>query len=100
MNTLFSEYALKGLPLKNRIVMAPMCMYSAAEDGFTTQWHKTHYVTRAIGGVGLIIVEATAVSPEGRLISNDLGLWNDDHIQGLREIVDSVHHHGSKLEFS
>lgn len=97
MNTLFSEYTLKGLTLKNRIVMAPMCMYSATEDGFPTQWHKTHYVTRAIGGVGLIIVEATAVSPEGRLTSNDLGLWDDSHIQGLREIVDSVHSHGAKI---
>ena len=68
--------------------MAPMCMYSSHnDDGMIEDWHKTHYTTRAVGQVGLIIVEATAVQPEGRISAQDLGIWSDNHIEGLAETV-------------
>jgi len=77
-------------------VMAPMCM-NMATDGFASDWHVIHYTTRAMGGVGLIIQEATAVSPEGRIAPHDLGIWSDDHIAGLKSIVDHVHEVGGKI---
>ncbi|MGI6730923.1 MAG: NADPH dehydrogenase NamA [Anaerovoracaceae bacterium] len=97
MHQMFNEYKIKNLTLKNRIVMPPMDMYCAPESGISTKWHTIHYATRAIGGTGLIIVETTAVSPEGRISSNDLGLWDDAHIEGLAEIVDMVHECGAKI---
>lgn len=96
MNHLFSKATIGNLTLRNRIVMAPMCMYSATEDGVATQWHQTHYESRAIGGAGLIVVEATAVESRGRISGNDLGIWKDEHIKGLGEIVSSIHAHGAK----
>ncbi|WP_075617896.1 NADPH dehydrogenase NamA [Paenisporosarcina indica] len=97
MAKLFDEYTIKDITLKNRIVMAPMCMYSSHnENGHVENWHRVHYPTRAVGQVGLIIVEATAVLPEGRISSRDLGIWSDEHIQGLSEIVDSMKALGSK----
>jgi len=96
MTKLLSEFKIKNLELKNRIIMPPMCMYCAPEDGMATKWHVIHYGTRAVGGAGLIIVEATGVSPEGRLTSNDLGIWSDDHIAGLAEIVEAIHVGGAK----
>lgn len=96
-NKLFSPYTIKNVTLKNRIVMSPMCMYSSAnEDGKITDWHRVHYATRAVGGVGLIIVEATAVLPEGRISYRDLGIWSDEHVQGLKEITNLVHQNGAK----
>lgn len=93
---LFSPYKIKGLTLKNRIVMAPMCMYSCEqEDGKVGNWHLTHYTSRAVGQVGLIIVEATAVTPQGRISPNDLGIWSDDHIEGLSKITALVKEHGA-----
>jgi NADPH2 dehydrogenase len=97
MSKLFSEYKIKDLVLKNRIVMPPMCMYSAAGDGLVADWHPIHYASRAIGGVGLIIVEATGICPEGRISGNDLGIWDDEHIPGLRSLVDLLHKHGAKV---
>lgn len=94
---LFEKFKIKDLELKNRFVMPPMCMYSAEEDGKVTPWHITHYTTRAVGGTGLIIVEATAVEPSGRISPNDLGIWSDEHIPGLKEVVDSVHRTGAKI---
>jgi NADPH2 dehydrogenase len=94
---LFSPYTIKGVTLKNRIVMAPMCMYSSHnEDGHIQNWHRTHYTSRAVGQVGLIIVEATAVSPEGRISPQDLGIWGDDHVEGFRELVELMKEHGAK----
>ncbi|OLS40147.1 NADPH dehydrogenase NamA [Bacillus sp. MRMR6] len=94
---LFSPYTIKGITLKNRIVMAPMCMYSShTEDGHIQNWHRTHYTSRAVGQVGLIIVEATAVSPEGRISSKDVGIWHDDHIEGFKELVGLMKEHGAK----
>jgi len=97
MINLFSKFTIKNLELKNRIVMPPMCMYCAPETGFATKWHTIHYGTRAVGGVGLIIVEATGISPEGRLTSNDLGTWDDKHTEGLSEIVNTSHECGAKI---
>ncbi|MGM0842153.1 MAG: NADPH dehydrogenase NamA [Bacillota bacterium] len=94
---LFQPYTLKDLELKNRIVMAPMCMYSSHnEDGKVENWHRTHYTSRAVGGVGLIIQEATAVTPQGRISPQDLGIWDDGHIEGLRELVGLIKEQGAK----
>lgn len=92
-----TSYKLKGLELKNRIVMPPMCIYSSDENGMVKDFHEVHYVSRAIGGVGLIIVEATAVVPNGRISSNDLGIWSDEHVPGLKALVDKVKAQGSKI---
>lgn len=97
MAKLFDEYSIKDLKLKNRVVMAPMCMFCANDDGKVTDWHIIHYATRAVGGVGLIVVEATAISPEGRISSRDLGIWDDSHIEGLTKLVDAVHKNGAKI---
>ena len=94
MSLLFSPLTIKNITLKNRIVMSPMFQYSST-DGFSNEWHMVHLGTRAVGGTGLIIAEATAVSPEGRITPGDLGLWKDEHISGLNRIVDFIHLHGS-----
>jgi len=94
---LFTPFSMKKLTLKNRVVMPPMCMYSAADDGMVTDFHVMHYGTRAIGQVGLIIIEATGVEPRGRISDRDLGIWEDAHIAGLKRIVDIVHTNGSKI---
>lgn len=76
--------------------MAPMCMYSSHnEDGKVENWHKTHYTSRAVGGVGLIIQEATSVTPQGRISPQDLGIWSDDHIEGLSELVSLIKEQGA-----
>lgn len=93
---LFETFKIKDLELKNRLVMAPMCMFCAPETGMVTDFHVMHYATRAVGGIGLITVEATAVSPEGRISASDLGLWSDEHIPGMKRIVDAVHANGAK----
>ncbi len=76
--------------------MAPMCMYSADTNGFANDWHFTHYETRADGGSGLILLEATSVEPRGRISENDLGIWDDAHVDGLKEIVRRIHLKGAK----
>lgn len=97
MAMLFSPITIRGVEFKNRIVMAPMCMYSSEQkDGQVEDWHKIHYATRAVGQVGLILVEATAVQPEGRISDKDLGIWSDDHIDGLSEVVKLMQQHGAK----
>jgi len=95
---LLEPITIKNLNLKNRVVMPPMCMYSVdKEDGIATDFHYTHYTTRAIGGVGYIVIESTAVMPNGRISMNDLGIWSDDQIDGLKRIVDGVHQYGTKI---
>ena len=79
---LFSPFTLRAVTLRNRIGLSPMCQYSAA-NGVASDWHDVHYGSRATGGAGLIIVEATAVAPEGRITPNCLGLWRDDQIKPL-----------------
>lgn len=87
MSKLFSQLKIRDIVLKNRITVSPMCQYSADENGFPTDWHFVHYGTRAAGGAGLIIQEATAVSPEARISVGDLGIWNDKHINSYKEIT-------------
>ncbi|TGE09456.1 NADPH dehydrogenase NamA [Hymenobacter fodinae] len=94
MAQLFTPLTLRGITLRNRIVISPMCQYSA-EDGFTNDWHFVHLGSRAVGGAGLIILEATAVSPEGRITPDDLGIWKDEHVPGLRRITDFLKANGS-----
>ncbi|MEC3885289.1 NADPH dehydrogenase NamA [Halobacillus sp. HZG1] len=94
---LFEPYTVKNVTLKNRIVMSPMCMYSSDnQDGYAQPFHLAHYESRAAGQVGLIITEATAVLPEGRISHEDLGIWSDEHIEGLQKINEGIHRHGAK----
>ncbi|MFD2369563.1 NADH:flavin oxidoreductase/NADH oxidase [Brevibacillus sp. GCM10020057] len=98
MALLSSPFQVKGLTLKNRIVMPPMCQYSVeAHDGTPTDWHFVHYVSRAVGGTGLIIVEMTDVEPDGRISNRDLGLWSDEQIPAFARIVSEVHKYGAKI---
>jgi len=83
---LFSPLSIKSITLKNRIVISPMCQYSSI-DGFANDWHLVHLGSRASGGAGLIIQEATAVAPEGRISPEDLGIWKDEHIEKLKAIT-------------
>ena len=94
MAKLFETFQIKSIVLKNRIVVSPMCEYSA-EDGFANDWHLVHLGSRAVGGAGLIIAEATAVHPDGRISPYDLGIWKDEHIPGLKRITDFIHGQGS-----
>lgn len=94
MALLFEPLALKELTLKNRIVVSPMCQYSA-EDGFANDWHLVHLGGRAVGGAALIIQEATAVSPEGRITPADLGIWKDEHLPFLQRINTFITAQGS-----
>ncbi|MGM8214045.1 NADPH dehydrogenase NamA [Bacillaceae bacterium W0354] len=95
---LFEPITIKDLTLKNRIVMSPMCMYSCEkQDGKVTPFHITHYESRAIGQTGLIIVEASAILPEGRISPEDLGIWSDQQIEGLKTLTSRVHTHGAKI---
>lgn len=94
MASLFQPLTIRSIILKNRIAVSPMCQYSAT-DGFTNDWHLVHLGSRAIGGAGLIITEATAVSPEGRITPGDIGIWKDEHIPGLKRIVEFIHAQGA-----
>lgn len=94
MALLFEPLKIKNIELKNRIVVSPMCQYSSV-DGFANDWHLVHLGTRAVGGAGLVFAEATAVSPEGRITPNDLGLWNDSHIFFLKPITDFIKKHNA-----
>ncbi|MFC4232679.1 NADH:flavin oxidoreductase/NADH oxidase [Parasediminibacterium paludis] len=86
MSLLFSPLTIKSITLKNRLVISPMCQYSA-EDGMANDWHLVHLGSRAVGGASLIMQEATAVSPEGRITAGDLGLWNHKQIEKLQAIT-------------
>lgn len=77
--------------------MPPMCMYSSDNNGHVKDFHEVHYVSRALGGVGLIILEATAVVPNGRISNGDLGIWDDSHIEGLKSIVNKSQAYGTKM---
>lgn len=89
MSALFTPFTLKDVTLRNRIAIPPMCQYSA-EEGLTNDWHQVHYPALARGGAGLVIVEATAVSPEGRITPGCTGLWNDQQAEGLAKIAASI----------
>lgn len=89
MSALFTPFSLKDITLRNRIAVPPMCQYSAT-DGLTNDWHQAHYAGLARGGAGLVIVEATAVAPEGRITPNCLGLWDDEQAAGLARIAAAI----------
>ena len=93
---LFTPITLREVTLKNRVVISPMCQH-AAENGFATPWHMVHYGKFALGGAGLVFTESTAVSSHARVGFADLGLWSDDHVAGLKPIVDFVHANGAKM---
>lgn len=94
MTGLFSEFQIKDVTLRNRIGASPMCQY-AAQDGFVSGWHLPHYAMLARGGAGLVIVEATAVSPEGRITPSDLGLWRDEQVEGLTSVARAISEAGA-----
>jgi 2,4-dienoyl-CoA reductase-like NADH-dependent reductase (Old Yellow Enzyme family) len=94
MSQLFSEFHLKGAVLRNRIVVSPMCQYSA-ENGVPNEWHMVHLGARAVGGAGLVIAEATAVSPEGRITPGCTGLWNEEQADAWAPIAYFVKKHGA-----
>src|SRR5262245_8195576 len=90
MSHLFDPLALRGLSLSNRILVSPMCQYSSV-DGFANDWHYVHLASRAVGGAALVFTEATAVVPEGRISPQDLGIYDDRHVDGLARIVRFIH---------
>ncbi len=93
MANLFSPLKIKNVELKNRIIVSPMCEYSSI-DGFANDWHLVHIGSRAVGGAAMIISEAAAVSPEGRITPDDLGIWKDEHIPFLKRINEFTEMHG------
>jgi 2,4-dienoyl-CoA reductase-like NADH-dependent reductase (Old Yellow Enzyme family) len=91
---LFASLAVRGITFRNRIAVSPMCEYSS-EDGFANEWHLVHLGSRAVGGAGLVIAEATAVEPRGRITPQDLGLWKDEHIPNLARIASFIAQQGA-----
>lgn len=98
MTKLFEAITIRDLTVRNRVWVAPMCQYSAEErDGVPTEWHLVHYGARATGGAGLVVVEATAVSPEGRISPWDTGIWNEEQADGWAYIIDFMHSQGAAV---
>src|SRR5512132_1580607 len=91
---LFQPLPLRDVTLRNRIAVSPMCQYSSP-DGFATDWHFVHLGSRAVGGAGLVITEATAVTAEGRISPRDLGIWSDAHVEGLARCVAFIEGQGA-----
>jgi len=91
---LFTPLTIREITLKNRIIVSPMCQYSS-EQGFANDWHLVHYGSRAVGGAGLIISEAAAISPEGRISPYDIGIWKEEHISKWKQINAFIHAQGS-----
>jgi len=96
LSTLFEPFSLRSLTVRNRIWLAPMCQYSAT-DGVPNDWHLVNLGARATGGFGLVLTEAAAVVPEGRISPQDAGLWNDEQTEAWRRIVDFVHSQGAAI---
>lgn len=94
MAHLFDPLTIRGVTFPNRVFVSPMCEYSST-DGFANDWHLVHLGSRAVGGAGLVLTEATAVTPEGRISPEDLGIWKDEHVEMLARIVRFVHEQGS-----
>lgn len=94
MSHLFEPLTLRSVTVANRIAVSPMCQYSSV-DGYVTDWHLVHLGSRAVGGAGLVITEAMAVTPQGRITPHDLGIWSDDHIEPLARIVHFMSRQGS-----
>lgn len=90
MTDLFSPLTLRGVTFRNRIGVSPMCQYCAGDDGKPTDWHMAHLVSRAVAGPGMVMAEASAVTPEGRISPGDLGIWSDDHIASHARMVTAM----------
>ena len=86
MPHLFDSFTIRDLEFSNRVFVSPMCEYSSV-DGYANNWHLVHLGSRAVGGAGLVLTEATAVLPEGRISPHDLGIWKDEHVDSLKRIV-------------
>ncbi|MEO1023409.1 MAG: NADH:flavin oxidoreductase/NADH oxidase [Bacteroidota bacterium] len=94
MPRLFDPITFKQVTARNRMMVSPMCQYSSV-NGFANDWHLVHLGSRAVGGAGIVMTEATAVSPEGRISPNDLGIWDDEHISFLSRITEFIHQQGA-----
>ena len=94
MAKLFTPFQLRDVTFKNRVFVSPMCQYSAV-DGMPNNWHLVHLGSRAVGGAGLVMVEATAINPEGRITPFDLGIWSDAHTEAFKPIVEFIKQHGA-----
>src|SRR5260370_12611803 len=94
MTHLFDPLTIQDITFANRVFVSPMCQYSSV-DGYANDWHFVHLGSRAVGGAGLVLTEATGVVPEGRISPQDLGIWMDDHIEPLARIVRFIHEQGS-----
>ncbi|MGG3798384.1 NADH:flavin oxidoreductase/NADH oxidase [Metabacillus fastidiosus] len=98
MPNLMNEFTLKNMTIKNRVMMSPMCQFSAIEkDGMPTDWHLHHYTSRAIGGVGIVMVEMTNIEERGRVTDYCLGIWSDEHRDAFKPIVEQAHTYGAKI---
>ena len=97
MSDLFSPFVTRGLRLRNRISRSPMCQYSAEDDGRVNDWHLVNYGAPAVGGVGLVVIEATSVESRGRLSRGDIGIWDDRHVEGLAQIASFVKSQGARI---
>lgn len=95
MPDLFQSLQLRDITIRNRIGVSPMCQYSANPSGLVTNWHLAHLMTRAIGGAGLVIMEATAVEPRGRITAADTGIWSDEHIPPLQRLTAAIRQYGA-----
>ncbi|WP_058365321.1 NADH:flavin oxidoreductase/NADH oxidase [Haloparvum sedimenti] len=93
-DSLFSPMTIRDTEIRNRVMMSPMCQYSA-EEGLATDWHRVHLGSRAVGGAGLVMAEATAVEPRGRITPEDLGIWSDEHAEALAPIAEFVAEQGA-----
>src|SRR5436190_13245167 len=94
MNSLFDPLTIRGVTLRNRIGVSPMCQYSC-QNGFATDWHLVHLGSRAVGGAALVIVEASAVEARGRISPHDLGIWSDEHIEPLARAAHFIESQGA-----
>ena len=94
MTHLFTPLQLRGVTCRNRVFVSPMCQYSS-QDGFPTDWHLVHLGSRAVGGAGMVMMEATAVTPDGRISPDDMGIWSDDHAQAISRIARFVREQGA-----
>lgn len=92
---LFDPLKIRGLTIRNRVVVSPMCMYTSDDDGLPNEWHVTHLASRAAGGAGLVCAEATAVAPDGRITPGDLGLWSDGQVDAHRRVASAIRDLGS-----
>ncbi|WP_144921636.1 NADH:flavin oxidoreductase/NADH oxidase [Halorubrum salsamenti] len=93
-DSLFTPFTLRDTEFRNRVMLSPMCQYSA-DDGFANDWHRVHLGSRAAGGAGVVMTEATAVEPRGRITPNCLGIWSDEHAEAIEPIVDFVKSQGA-----